>query len=179
MNYKKWTKWTTCLWLILSMVSYFASGICVVHAQEEAPPLTISSKLTNNGFVLNETVNYQKLDASKTYILTSKLIDVATKKVVVTDKRTNLQADSTGNGSWEIELNLGRKVKGGQTYDVEFQIRSTDGSVDMSAKGTPLKVNDYFGYDVKVDYDQQNWQTFGVTYPALALMHSYDLNGEK
>ena len=179
MNYKKWTKWTTCLWLMLSMVSYFASGICVVHAQEEAPPLTISSKLTNNGFVLNETVNYQKLDTSKTYILTSKLIDVATKKVVVTDKRTNLQADSTGNGSWEIELNLGRKVKGGQTYDVEFQIRSTDGAVNMSAKGTPLKVNDYFGYDVKVDYDQQNWQTFGVTYPALALMHSYDLNGEK
>lgn len=86
MNYKKWTKWMTCLWLMLSMVSYFASGICVVHAQEEAPPLTISSKLTNNGFVLNETVNYQKLDASKTYILTSKLIDVATKKVVVTDR---------------------------------------------------------------------------------------------
>ncbi|WP_300123365.1 SpaA isopeptide-forming pilin-related protein, partial [uncultured Enterococcus sp.] len=179
MNYKKWTKWMTCLWLMLSMVSYFASGRCVVHAQDEAPPLTISSKLTNNGFVLNETVNYQKLDASKTYILTSKLIDVATKKVVVTDKRTNLQADSTGNGSWEIELNLGRKVKGGQTYDVEFQIRSTDGTVNMSAKGTPLKVNDYFGYDVKRDYDQQNWQTFGVTYPALALMHSYDLNGEK
>ncbi|WP_347943771.1 SpaA isopeptide-forming pilin-related protein [Enterococcus cecorum] len=179
MNYKKWTKWMTCLWLMLSMVSYFASGICVVHAQDEAPPLTISGKLTNNGFVLNETVNYQKLDASKTYILTSKLIDVATKKVVVTDKRTNLQADSTGNGSWEIELNLGRKVKGGQTYDVEFQIRSTDGSVDMSAKGTPLKVNDYLGYDVRLDYDQQNWQTFGVTYPSLALMHSYDLNGEK